>query len=97
MRKILDGTGHYADPTSMTTAPTHLDSLIGIMLTGEGAVSFWVSLVCIAIVIACATLARKKAGASLPYLVAAVAAAVIASILFRVLIYQLGYSVFLLY
>ncbi len=89
--------GHYADPTSMTTAPTHLDSLIGIMLTGEGAVSFWVSLVCIAIVIACATLARKKAGASLPYLVAAVAAAVIASILFRVLIYQLGYSVFLLY
>ena len=89
--------GHYADPTSMTTAPTHIDSLMDIMVAGDGAVNFWVSLVCVAVVIACAAVARKKVGASVPFMAVAVVAAAVASILFRVLIYQLGYSVFLLY
>lgn len=68
-----------------------------IMVAGDGAVNFWVSLVCVAVVIACAAVARKKVGASVPFMAVAVVAAAVASILFRVLIYQLGYSVFLLY
>lgn len=89
--------GHYADPTSMTTAPMQVDSLLAVMLTGEGALTFWIALACALVVLACAILAKKKMGASKALMIIAVISAIATSLLFRVLIYQLGYSVFLLY
>ena len=89
--------GYYADPTSMTTAPTHVDSLLSVMTTGDGALMFWLALACAVIALVCAAVAKKKVGASKTLMIIAVVVAVATSLLFRVLIYQLGYPVFLLY
>ena len=90
--------GHYADPTRMTTHPVHVDSLLAVMTTGDGAVMFWGSLVLAAVAVAVAVASRgKDAGATKAFAIVAVVAAVAASVLFRVLFYQLGYSVFTLY
>lgn len=89
--------GHYADPTSMTTAPTHIDSLLGIMVTGAGAPMFWGSIICVIVAAACALVAKKKVGASKTLMVVAAIVALATSVMFRVLIYQLGYPVVLLY
>ena len=89
--------GHYADPTQMTTAPVHVDSLLAVMTTGDGAMMFWLALVCAVLALACALVAKKKVGASKTLMIVAAIVAVATSLLFRVLIYQLGYSVFLLY
>ena len=58
---------------------------------------FWSAIVCAVIVLACALVARKKAGASKTYLVVAAVAALATSLFFRVAVYQLGFSVFMLY
>lgn len=89
--------GHYADPTSMTTAPTHIDSLLSVMVAGEGAVMFWGSIVCVIVAAACAFVARKKVGASKTLMVVTAIVALATSVMFRVLIYQLGYPQVLLY
>lgn len=89
--------GYYADPTSMTTAPTHVDSLLNVMLIGDGALAFWCAIVCAIVALVCAIVAKKKVGASKTLMIVAAIAAVATSLLFRVLIYQLGYSLFLLY
>lgn len=96
MAKITDF-GYYADPTQITTAPTHVDSLLSVMVAGDGALMFWASLVCVAALLVCAVMAKKKVGATKPLMIIGVIAAVAASIAFRVLIYQLGFSLFLLY
>ena len=89
--------GFYADPTQMTTAPVHIDSLLSIMLTGEGALMFWCSIVCAVVALICAIAAKKKVGASKPYMIIAVIVALAASLMFRVLFYQLGFATVLLY
>lgn len=89
--------GHYADPTQMTTAPTQVDSLLSVMMIGDGALTFWCSIVCAIVALACAFVAKKKVGASKTYLIITAIVAAATSVLFRVLIYQLGYSLFLLY
>lgn len=89
--------GHYLDPTQMTTAPVHVDSLLAVMTTGDAAMMFWLALVCAVLALACALVAKKKVGASKTLMIVAAIVAVATSLLFRVLIYQLGYSVFLLY
>lgn len=89
--------GHYADPTSMTTAPTHIDSLLNTMVTGAGAPMFWGSIICIVVAAACAFAAKKKVGVSKTLMVVVAIAALATSVMFRVLIYQLGYPVVLLY
>lgn len=89
--------GHYADPTSMTTAPTHIDSLLNVLIMGEGAPMFWGSIVCVVVALACALVAKKKVGASKTLMLVAAIVALATSVMFRVLIYQLGYPVVLLY
>lgn len=89
--------GHYADPTSMTTAPTHIDSLMNVMVAGAGAPMFWGSIICVVVAIGCAFAAQKKVGASKTLMVVAAIVALATSVMFRVLIYQLGYPVVLLY
>lgn len=89
--------GFYADPTQMTTAPVHIDSLLSIMLTGEGALMFWCSIACAVVALICAIAAKKKVGASKPYMIIAVIVALAASLMFRVLFYQLGFATVLLY
>ncbi len=90
--------GHYADPTRMTTHPVHVDSLLAVMTTGDGAAMFWGSLVLAVVAVAVAVASRDKdADATKTFAIVAVVAAVAASVMFRVLFYQLGYSVFTLY
>lgn len=89
--------GFYADPTQMTTAPVHIDSLLSIMLTGEGALMFWCSIACAVVALICAIAAKKKIGTSKPYMIIAVIVALAASLMFRVLFYQLGFATVLLY
>lgn len=89
--------GHYADPTSMTTAPAQVGSLLFEMVLGEGALSFWIALICVVIVLACSVIAKRRPRSSKTVAIIAAIAAIAFSLLFRVLIYQLGYSVFLLY
>lgn len=89
--------GFYADPTKMTTAPTHVASLMDVAITGAGAVYFWISLVLMIVAIICAFMAKKKVGSSNAYMIVTVLSVFVSSILFRVLFYVLGYSVFLLY
>ena len=89
--------GYYADPTTMTTAPVHIDSLLNVMLAGEGAPMFWSSIICAVIALACALVAKKKVGNSKVYMVVAAIVILAASVTFRVLIYQLGYPMVLLY
>ncbi len=89
--------GHYADPTSMTTAPTHIDSLASFMFMGDGAAMLWGSVVCMVIALACAIAAKRKVDASTALIAVAAVVAIAASLLFRVLIYQLGFPVVLLY
>ena len=89
--------GYYADPTSMTTAPTHIDSLMSVMVTGAGAPMFWGSIISVIVAAACAFVAKKKVGDSKVYMVVAAIVILATSVMFRVLIYQLGYPVFLLY
>ena len=96
MTKFADF-GFYADPTSMTTAPTHVDSLLAIMVSGNGALMFWCSIACAVVALVCAIAAKKKVGASKPYMIIAVIVAIASSILFRVLFYQLGFAMVLLY
>lgn len=96
MTKFADF-GFYADPTSMTTAPTHVDSLLAIMVSGDGALMFWCSIACAVVALVCAIAAKKKVGASKPYMIIAVIVAIASSILFRVLFYQLGFAMVLLY
>ena len=96
MTKFADF-GFYADPTSMTTAPTHVDSLLAIMVSGDGALMFWCSIACAIVALVCAIAAKKKVGASKPYMIIAVIVAIASSILFRVLFYQLGFAMVLLY
>lgn len=89
--------GHYADPTRITTAPLHVDSLASVALTGEGAMFFWGAIIAVLIVAVVAFLAKKKIGASTAYMGVAAVAILVSSLLFRALFYVLGYSVFLLY
>ena len=96
MTKFADF-GFYADPTSMTTAPTHVDSLLAIMVSGDGALMFWCSIACAIVALVCAIAAKKKVGASKPYMIIAVIVAIASSILFRVLFYQLDFAMVLLY
>lgn len=88
--------GYYADPTTMTTAPTHITSLMDVMVAGPAAGMFWGSIVCALIVAALAFLGRKNA-ASAPVAGACALVALAGSTLFRVLIYIVGYSMVLLY
>lgn len=87
----------YADPTMMTTAPTHIDNLATIALTGEAAPIFWISIVAAIIAVVCAVLAKKKIGAAMPFMAVALICALVTSLAFRVVIYALGFSMFLMY
>ncbi|MDR1183311.1 MAG: dimethyl sulfoxide reductase anchor subunit [Coriobacteriales bacterium] len=89
--------GYYLDPTRMTLAPTHIDSLVSYIFTGDGAFAFWGSIVCVIVALSCAIAARRKTMASGVLMGTALLVAVTTSILFRVLIYMVGYPVFLLY
>lgn len=89
--------GYYADPTAMTTPPKAVTDLFEVMVSGAAAPMFWSAIACAVIVLVCALVARKKAGASKTYLVLAAVAALATSLFFRVAVYQLGFSVFMLY
>ena len=71
--------------------------LFEVMVFGAAAPMFWSAIVCAVIVLACAIVARKKAAATKTYLVVAAVAALATSLFFRVAVYQLGFSVFMLY
>ena len=73
--------GYYADPTSMTTAPVHIDSLLTVMMTGEGALMFWGSIICAVIALVCALVAKKKVGDSKVYMVVAAIVILAASVI----------------
>ncbi len=89
--------GYYADPTAMTTAPEHVDSLIGVAAAGAGAGYFWVGMVAALLVIVCACLARTDDGKGKILSIVGVACALAASVCFRVVIYILGYSMYLMF
>ena len=89
--------GYYADPTAMTTPPKAVTDLFEVMVSGAAAPMFWSAVVCAVVVLACAMVARKKAGNSKAFLVVAAVAAIATSLFFRVAVYQLGFSVFMLY
>lgn len=89
--------GYYADPTAMTTPPKAVTDLFEVMVSGAAAPMFWSAVVCAVIVLVCAILARKKVGESKVFLVLAAVAALATSLFFRVAVYQLGFSVFMLY
>ena len=74
-----------------------MDSLLAIMVSGDGALMFWCSIACAVVALVCAIAAKKKVGASKPYMIIAVIVAIASSILFRVLFYQLGFAMVLLY
>ncbi len=96
MAKFTDF-GHYADPTKITTAPTHIDSLLSVMTTGPAAGMFWGSLVCAIALVAIVLVAKKANGNALVFASLAGIVAVAGSLLFRVLIYMVGYAFVLLY
>ena len=96
MAKFADF-GYYADPTKITTAPTHIDSLLSVMTAGPAAGMFWGSLVCAVALIAVALVAKKTNGNALVFASLAGIIALAGSILFRVLIYMVGYAFVLLY
>lgn len=96
MAKFADF-GYYADPTKITTAPTHIDSLLSVMTAGPAAGMFWGSLVCAVALIAVALVAKKTNGNALVFASLAGIIALAGSILFRVLIYMIGYAFVLLY
>jgi anaerobic dimethyl sulfoxide reductase subunit C (anchor subunit) len=89
--------GNYLDPTRITITPTHIDSLVGYILTGEGALTFWGSTACLVVALVCAIAASRKVKASGMLMVVTLVVAVAASMLFRLLIYLVGYPVFFLY
>ncbi len=89
--------GYYADPTAMTTAPEHVDSLIGVAAAGAGAGYFWVGMVAALLVIVCACLARTDDGKGKILSIVGVACALAASVCFRVVIYIIGYSMYLMF
>lgn len=89
--------GYYADPTSMTTAPTHITSLLDVMVSGPAAGMLWGSLLCATAAIALSFLAKKGTSSALPMALVTAVAAFAGSLMFRVLIYIVGYSVVLLY
>jgi anaerobic dimethyl sulfoxide reductase subunit C (anchor subunit) len=89
--------GYYLDPTRITIAPLHIDSLVGYILTGDGAFAFWGALVCVMVTLSCTIAAKQKVGSPKTRVGIALLTAVATSILFRVLIYMVGYPVFLLY
>ncbi|ACV23731.1 Uncharacterised protein [Slackia heliotrinireducens] len=89
--------GHYLNPTLMTTAPTHIDNVASIALTGAGAPLFWLSLVCAAATAVCAFMAKKNPEASKALMAVALIAAFATSIMFRVVVYMVGYPVLLVY
>jgi anaerobic dimethyl sulfoxide reductase subunit C (anchor subunit) len=89
--------GYYLDPTQITIAPTHIDNLASYILVGEGALAFWGSITCVVVALFCAIVARKKIGTSRIVMTIALLVAITTSIVFRVLIYMVGYPVFLLY
>ncbi len=89
--------GYYADPTALTTPPTHVDSLIGVMLAGQAAGWFWVGMVCAVLVLVCAVLAKKNAyNVKVTSIVAGVCA-LVTSVCLRVAIYVVAYSMYLMY
>ncbi len=89
---------YYADPTQMTTTPTHVDSLLSTMLVGDGAAMFWISVVCAVVTLICAYLARKKeADKATTFMAVAAAGVIVAGLTFRVVFYVVGYSLFTLY
>lgn len=96
MAKFADF-GHYADPTMITTAPTHIQSLMDVMVAGPAAGMFWGSLVCAAALVVIALIAKKAKGSPLAFASIAGIVVLAGSVLFRVLIYMLGYSFVLLY
>ena len=89
--------GYYLDPTQMTTPPKAVTDLFEVMVSGAAAPMFWCAIVCAIIVLVCTLLARKKAGASKTFLVLAIVAALATSLFFRVVVYQLGFTVFMLF
>ncbi len=89
--------GYYADPTAMTTAPEHVDSLISVAAAGTGAGYFWVGMVAALLVIVCACLARTDDGKGKILSIVGVACALAASVCFRVVIYIIGYSMYLMF
>ncbi len=88
---------YYADPTRITTTPVHVDSLLGEMVSGSGAAMFWVSVVLAIAALVCAMMAKKNADKKATFMIVVAAAALVAGITFRVLFYNLGYSLFMLY
>lgn len=89
--------GHYLNPTLMTTHPTHIDNVASIALAGEGAPLFWLSIVCTVIAIACAVMAKNKPESAKVLAAICVIAALAASVMFRVIVYMVGYPVLLVY
>lgn len=89
--------GQYADPTRITTNPHYGADLVQIATVGDGALVFWTSVASVGVAIACAHLATRKPENAKVLLILAVIVAIAASFMFRVLIYQLGYTTLLLY
>lgn len=89
--------GHYYDPTDSTVEIIDIAQIASIMTAGTGATYFWGGIVLGAaapLAIAVALQKVKNESSVLPLAVSGLACAVAGSILFRCLIYTLGYSLF---
>lgn len=89
--------GYYADPTAMTTAPTHVKSLFLEAVAGSGAVFFWISLVCAVLVLVCAHMAKGDASKGKLMMIVSVACMLVACVCMRVMIYSVGYATYLMF
>ena len=89
--------GYYADPTALTTPPTHVDSLIAVAVAGDGAASFWVGIVTAVMVIICAHLARKNDSNGKVMSIVGVVCAMVTSVCLRIVIYICAYTMYLMF
>lgn len=96
--------GNYFDPTHPTKAMADPASNLMGVVAGEQALLFWIGVVAVGIVVplVLAFLIRKAAATKkttliLPYAVVALVCALAGGICFRVILYVLGFSVFVFY
>lgn len=91
--------GYYADPTALTTAPTHVSSLFGEAVAGSGAIFFWAAIVTAILVLACVFIAKKKNDKVKPVVlpIVAIVCALATSVFMRIVIYIVGYTMYLMF
>ena len=91
--------GYYADPTAMTTAPTHVSSLFGEIVCGSAAIFFWATIVTGVLLLVSVYLSKKKNEKIKPavYPIVAIVCVFATSVFMRIVIYIIGYAMYLMF